>query len=146
MLSALSFANYSFLDNQTTTIRSKSEIFKKDKQQRPRSRSVYTNASHLSDGSGSLKDFKQYDGTTNEWIPRILSNKSFYLDNYSVKIRMQFLIDEKKIIIFFVHFLARNLATRRYIFARWCINNATRRHNVTFTRSRTRRHIFRSCN
>lgn len=61
-------------------------MVRKDKP-RPRSRSVYTSKSHVSDGSGSIRDLK-YDGA--QWIPRVIPSKSLYVDEYNVSIKSRF--------------------------------------------------------
>lgn len=48
---------------------------------RPRSRSVYTSKSHNSDGSGSNREFKQYD--VYPWVSRAIS-KNLYVEEYNV--------------------------------------------------------------
>lgn len=69
------YRKVSFAESQTTMIDGRKE------RQRPRSRSVYTNKSHNSDNSGSMRDVLKYDSVA-PWIARSLSNKNLYMDDY----------------------------------------------------------------
>lgn len=49
---------------------------------RPRSRSVYTTNSYVSDDSGGL--YGKYEGSG--WLPRQLSSKNLYLEEFSLNV------------------------------------------------------------
>lgn len=76
------YGKVSFADNQTS--QSKSDILRKEKP-RPRSRSVYTSKSYVSESSGSFRDLKQYEG--NQWIPRVIPNKNLHVEDFTVRVR-----------------------------------------------------------
>lgn len=68
-----------FSESQTKL---KNDVVRKDVP-RPRSRSVYTTNSYLSDdSSGAVRDYSKYEGSP--WLPRQLSHKNLYLEDYGV--------------------------------------------------------------
>lgn len=52
---------------------------------RPRSRSLYTTNSYVSDDSGGL--YGKYEGSG--WLPRQLSNKNLYLEEYNLNVKIK---------------------------------------------------------
>lgn len=75
-----------YLQNSFSVTFSESQTkVKPENKARPRSRSVYTTNSYLNDEAVPVvREYSKYEGS--QWLPRQLSNKNLYLEEYSVSV------------------------------------------------------------